>query len=161
MSGISSAAMRALAGQKEASLKETRAKLECAIQRLTAGTPLQVSPGAKINAMNVAREADVDRATLYRFHKPVLEKIRQITAKKSAVASAAKESKEREYRRLVEEAQKQVEALARINYQLETRIDELTDLLSARDHIINELRENPSLSASNLVSSVRPLRKPR
>jgi membrane-bound lytic murein transglycosylase B len=106
--------------------------LELALRRLANGNPTVVKKGTKISASSVAAEAGVDRVTLYRFHEPVLTEIRKIndTAPKTQLKESRSELaqtniKMKEYRRLVEEAQEEVAALARINYRLDARISEL------------------------------------
>lgn len=145
---ISDATQEALAAQKRGSVKQTREKLELALRRLANGNPQVVKKGTKISAASVSKEAGVDRVTLYRFHEPVLVEIRKIndTAPKvllkksrSEVVQAA--TKMKEYRQLVEEAQEEVSALARINYRLDARISELEALIRVRDSVIKGLKE--------------------
>jgi len=94
----------------------------------------------------VAKEAGVDRATLYRFHQPVLDAIQKFADEsKTAVKEARRslieaEAKLKEYRALVEEAQGEVAALARINYRLDARIHELEELIRVRDQVISDLQ---------------------
>ena len=126
---IPEATQEALAAQKRHSVKDTREKLELAVRRLVNGNPRIVKKGTRITAASVAKEAGVDRVTLYRFHEPVLVEIRKIndTAPKALLKESRSElaqsaAKQKEYRRLVEEAQEEVAALARINYRLDARI---------------------------------------
>jgi chromosome segregation ATPase len=139
----------ALAAQKRASVKETREKLELALRRLANGNPRVVKKGTKITAASVASEAGVERSTLYRFHAPVLDEIRKINdtapkalLKESRTELAQSEAKLKEYRHLVEEAQEEVAALARINYRLDARITELEELIRVRDGVIAGLQKN-------------------
>ncbi len=156
---IPEATQEALAAQKRHSVKDTREKLELAVRRLVNGNPRIVKKGTRITAASVAKEAGVDRVTLYRFHEPVLVEIRKIndTAPKALLKESRSElaqsaAKQKEYRRLVEEAQEEVAALARINYRLDARIAELEDLIRVRDGIIaglqKELNERGSKSKS-------------
>ena len=140
---IHEATQEALAAQKRQSVKETREKLELAVRRLVNGNPRIVKKGTKITAASVAKEAGVDRVTLYRFHEPVLVEIRKINdtapkalLKESRSELAKSEAKQKEYRRLVEEAQEEVAVLARINYRLDARIAELEELIRVRDEVI-------------------------
>ena len=142
------ATQEALAAQKRQSVKETRQKLELAVRRLVNGNPRIVKKGTKITAASVAKEAGVDRVTLYRFHEPVLVEIRKIndTAPKALLKESRSElaqsaAKQKEYRRLVEEAQEEVAALARINYRLDARIAELEELIRVRDGVIAGLQK--------------------
>jgi hypothetical protein len=50
-------------------------------------------------------------------------------------------AKLKEYRQLVEEAQEEVAALARINYRLDGRILELEQLIRVRDEVIAGLQK--------------------
>ncbi len=156
---ISEATQEALAAQKRGSVKETREKLELALRRLDNGNPRVVKKGTRISAASVAKEAGVDRVTLYRFHEPVLVEIRKIndTAPKALLKESRSEvaqadSKMKEYRKLVEEAQEDVAALARINYRLDARISELEELIRVRDGVIKSLKEqiNERDSKSNI-----------
>lgn len=144
---IHEATQEALAAQKRQSVKDTREKLELAVRRLANGNPRVVKKGTKITAASVAKEAGVDRVTLYRFHEPVLVEIRKIsdTAPKALLKESRSElaqsaAKQKEYRRLVEEAQEEVAALARINYRLDARISELEELIRVRDEVIAGLQ---------------------
>jgi uncharacterized coiled-coil protein SlyX len=145
---LSEAAQEALAQQKRKSVKDTRQKLELALRRLTNGNPRVVSKGTKISAASVAKEAGVDRVTLYRFHEPILVEIRRIndTTPKALLTESRSElaqnaTKLREYRKLTEEAQEEVVALARINYRLDARITELEALIRSRDEAITGLQK--------------------
>lgn len=144
---ISKATQDALAVQKRGSVKDTREKLELALRRLANGNPQIVKKGTKISAASVSKEAGIDRVTLYRFHEPVLVEIRKIndTAPKALLKESRSEAvqaatKMKEYRKLVEEAQEEVAALARINYRLDARISELEELIRVRDGVIKGLQ---------------------
>ncbi len=144
---ISEATQKALVAQKRQSVKETRRKLEDALQRLVNGNPQVVKNGTRISASSVTKEADVDRVTLYRFHEPILVDIRKINdtlpkaqLKESRSELAQASFKLKEYRQLVEEAQEEVAALARINYRLDGRIGELEELIRMRDEVIAGLQ---------------------
>jgi len=163
MSVIAEATQKALAAQKRQSVKNTRLKLELALHRLAHGTPHVVKKGTKISASSVAKEAGVDRATLYRFHEPVLSAIRSINdsapkalLKESRSELAQTNTKMKEYRRLVEDAQEEVTALARINYRLEARISELEELIRVRDERITDLQKQ--LNERKMKSNVARIR---
>ncbi|MBF8179761.1 TetR family transcriptional regulator [Herminiimonas contaminans] len=139
---------KALAAQKRQSIKETREKLELALHRLMHGKPKFVEKGTRITAVSVAKEAGVDRVTLYRFHEPVLVEIRKIndTAPKALLKQSRSElaqsaAKQKEYRKMVVEAQEEVATLARVNYRLDARIAELEEMLRVRDGVIAELQK--------------------
>jgi len=158
MSGISDATQKALVAQKQHSVKETRNKLQLALRRLVNGNPKIVNRGTKLTASSVAKEAGIDRVTLYRFHEPILTEIRKFNdsttkmlLKESRSALAETNIKLKEYRRLVEEAQEEVAALARINYRLDTRITELETMIRIRDEqissLLKQLNQQPSLKS--------------
>jgi hypothetical protein len=158
---IPEATQKALAAQKRQSVKETRQKLEDALRRLANGNPQVVKNGTRITAASVAKEAGVDRVTLYRFHEPILVDIRKIndTLPKSQLKESRSElaqasARLKEYRQLVEEAQEEVAALARINYRLDGRIAELQEMIRMRDEVIAGLQRqvNERESKSNVVS---------
>ena len=159
---IPEATQEALAAQKRQSVKDTREKLELAVRRLVNGNPRVVKKGTKITAASVAKEAGVDRVTLYRFHEPVLVEIRKIndTAPKALLKESRSElaqsaAKQKEYRRLVEEAQEEVAALARINYRLDARIAELEELIRVRDGVITGLQKQLNERDSKSTTVIR------
>ncbi len=148
MKTISETAQEALAHKKQQSVKNTRQKLELALRRLVNNNPRVVKKNTKISAASVAKEARVNRVTLYRFHEPVLVEIRKINdttpmslLKESRSQLAKATPKLREYRKLVEEAQEEVIALARINYRLDAKVSELEELIKGRDELINGLHK--------------------
>ena len=138
----------ALRGHKEASQAKTRQELELALARLRNGNPQKVKKGARITPAAVAKEAGVDRSTLYRFHEPVLTQIRklnektpkqQLEAKRTELADAL--AKAKEYRVMLEDAQDEIKAWARQNYMLSHRVQELEEMLRIRDRVIAELQQ--------------------
>lgn len=163
MNRISKPTQQALAAQKQRSVKETRQKLELALRRLANGNPRVVKKGTKISAAAVAEEAGVDRVTLYRFHEPVLTEIRKINdtepkakLKESRSELAQTNARLKEYRQLVEEAQEEVAALARINYRLDARIAELEGLIRVRDERIADLQKQ--VNERGTCAKVSPLK---
>ena len=161
MTTVPEASMEALAAHGRESVKETRQELELAVRRLVNGNPRQVPKGTKLTAASVCKEAGVDRATLYRFHEPVLTEIRRINdttpraqLKESRSELAATETKLKEYRALVEEAQAEVAALARVNYRLDARNKELEDLLRIRDEVISQLQQQVN-APKNVVRNIK------
>jgi len=151
------ATQKALAAQKRKSSGETREKLELAVRRLVDDNPNVVKKGTKLSVASVAKEAGVDRATLYRFHEPVLVEIRKINDTSSKVLLKERRSdlakatdKLKEYRRMVEEAQKETELLARINYRLNAQVKELKDTIRVRDEVISGLQKQLKERVSNL-----------
>lgn len=162
MSTAPEASLEALAAHGRDSVKETRLKLELAVRRLVNGNPQKVPKGTRLTAASVCKEAEVDRATLYRFHEPVLTEIRRINdttpraqLKESRSELATTEAKLKEYRALVEEAQAEVAALARVNYRLDARNKELEELLRIRDGVIKQLQEQvntPGVIVRNIKS---------
>lgn len=138
---------KALKAHKEESQCQTRQDLELALTRLKNGNPQRVIKGSPITAASVAKEADIDRSTLYRFHEPILTAIRKLndTTQKTrlqAKQGALEESitRMREYCRALEDAQAEMNSWARQNYVLSHRIQELEGLIRERDTIIAELR---------------------
>ena len=147
MSNGEDAPGKALVAHAQRSLRETRHKLELAVRRLVHGNPRVVPKGTKLSASSVAKEACVDRVTLYRFHEPILNEIRRRndSAPKAQLRSSRAQNREtemrlKEYRALVEQAQSEVAALARINYRLQARIDELESNQRVRDERIAALQ---------------------
>lgn len=137
----------ALAEFARQSMRATRHKLELAMRRLTHGNTRVVPKGTKISPASVAKEAGVDRSTLYRFHEPILAEIRNVKDAKPKTELRESRAKTRqvverlkEYRLLTEKAQAEVTALARINYRLQARIDELESKLKVRDERIAALQ---------------------
>lgn len=162
MTGVPEASLEALAAHGRDSVKETRQKLELAVRRLVNGNPQIVPKGTKLTAASVCKEAVVDRATLYRFHEPVLTEIRHINdttpraqLKESRSELATTEAKLKEYRTLVEEAQAEVAALARINYRLDARNKELEELLRIRDGVIAQLQQQVNSSTKGIVRNIK------
>ena len=161
MTTVPEASLEALAAHGRESVKETRQELELAVRRLVNGNPRQVPKGTTLTAASVCKEAGVDRATLYRFHEPVLTEIRRINdttpraqLKESRSELAATETKLKEYRALVEEAQAEVAALARVNYRLDARNKELEDLLRIRDEVISQLQQQVN-APKNVVRNIK------
>lgn len=143
---------------------QTRQKLISAIERLLTGMPQNVMPGTTISAKSVAAEARVDRTTLYRFHKDILaiinghlshskpdqEKVDTVEKRESSSGKLT------EYKNLLREAQQQVAMLARHQYDLSNRIDELNNELARKDRIIAELtRRITELSVSSGVHALK------
>lgn len=148
MKVISTATQEAATLRQRESIKATRSKLESALERLVNDAPNIVKKGVKVSAAAVCAEAGVDRATLYRFHEPVLTAIRRINeatpnakVKEKHADLVRARTKEREYRELAEDAQRETAALARINYRLQARVSELEEQLRNRDLIIRRYQE--------------------
>lgn len=158
---LSEATQKALDAQKRRSVRRTRKQLELALIRLLDGTPRVVKHGTKVSATSVAKEAGIDRVTLYRYHEPILVEIRRINnsapkakLKESQSELAQADKRLKEYRKLVEEAQQEVMALARENNRLDGRIAELEELIRVRDNIIEGLqRQLNARGAKNILKS--------
>jgi chromosome segregation ATPase len=97
--------------------------------------------------ITVASNKEVDRATLYRHHEPILTEIRKLNdatpkkkleVKQGELAEAT--AKIREYREMVEELQAELVSWARQNYALNHRAQELEDLRRQRDQQIEGLQ---------------------
>lgn len=148
MNDVAARAGQGLAAHTRQSLRETRRKLDLALGRLVKGNPRVVKKGVRLSASSVAQEAGVDRATIYRYHEPILTEIRRINdsgtkakLEASRVHSNEATARLKEYRNLAEQAQEEVAALARINYRLQARIDDLEDCLRVRDQRIAEMQK--------------------
>lgn len=157
---LTAASKTALAAKQQETMKSSRQRLELALRRIVNGNPHVVAKGAKPSASAVAKEAGVDRVTLYRFHQPILDEIRrlgdatpraQLRKRQSDLAQAA--ARLAEYRKLVEDAQAEVTLLARENYRLQSRVTEVEALLQVRDKTIVGLQKQV-----NLPSTPVPLR---
>lgn len=149
-----------LKAHQEASQRQTREELELALVRLQNGNPQRVKRGASITASSVAKEAAVDRSTLYRYHEPILTKIRrlndatptkQLQAKRGELAEAL--SRAREYREALENSRAEITEWANQNYALSHRVQELEESLRQRDAIISNLQ-----ARLKSVENVSPLR---
>jgi hypothetical protein len=155
----------ALRAHKEASQRQTRQELEFALARLKNGNPRRVKRGAAISATTVAREAGIDRSTLYRFHEPILTTIRkhndaapkqQLEAKQGELREAR--SKARKYREALEAARDEMTAWARQNYALAHRVQELEAFLRQREKLIADLQARSAETgrSSSLKLASRP-----
>ena len=160
MSPLTTGNTEALRSYRDATHTKTRQALELALARLRNGNPRKVEKGARITPVAVAREAGVDRSTLYRFHEPVLTQIRklnetaprqQLEAKRTALAEAL--GKAKEYRKILEDAQEEIKAWARQNYALSHRALELEELLLIRDQVIEQLQQQ--INAKQKVIELR------
>jgi|GEM_PF-2994992 septal ring factor EnvC (AmiA/AmiB activator) len=137
-----------LGEHKERSLKTTREQLELALARILEGKPRWIKPGRAASALSVAKEAQIDRSTLYRYHADFLDKLKRATnatadrlldSKRGELSRA--QDKAREYRNMAEDLQSELEALARQNYALSHRLQELEEMIQARDAVIADLQE--------------------
>ena len=152
--------IKALKAYKSGSQAETRLELERALVRLRNGHTKRVPQNAKINASTLAKEAGVERSTIYRYHSAILNEVQRITNSASTTRLKEKQGelaqaigKAKEYRQILEEAQVHKEALKRENYRLQHRIDELEAFLKQRDEVISELQRK-----TNSDQTVVPLR---
>lgn len=147
--------VEALRSHKAESLKKTRHELELAVRRIVNGNPHRVEKGTPLTPASVAKEANVERSTLYRYHEPVLTDIRRINdatpqqklrEKHSELAGV--KAKAKEYRDLLEDEQANLAQMARQNYALNMRIKELEGVVRDRDVLIAELQS----SGTNVTS---------
>lgn len=139
--------VEALRSHKAESLKKTRQELELAVRRIVNGNPQRVKKGTPLSPSSVAKEANVERSTLYRYHEPVLTDVRRINEatpqqklreKHTELADAKAKSKE--YREMLEEEQANLAQIARQNYALNMRIKELEGIVRDRDLLIDEIQ---------------------
>lgn len=137
-----------LVEHKARSVKATREQLELALARILEGKPKRVQPGTSASALSVAKEAQVDRSTLYRYHPDFLDKLKRATNSTTDKLLESKrgelsrtQARAREYRNIAEDLHAEMEAVARNNYTLSHRVQELEDLLRQRDAVIADLQE--------------------
>jgi chromosome segregation ATPase len=137
-----------LKAHQEESQRQTRRDLELALARLRNGNPRRAKRGASITASSVAKEAGIERSTLYRYHEPILTEIRklndatptkQLKIKRGELAEAL--SRTQEYREALEEARVEMTEWAKQNYALSHRVQELEESLLRRDAMISDLQK--------------------
>lgn len=133
----------------------TRGRLDRALNNLIALK--KQKPGTRINPATVAREAGLDRATIYRYHTPILLAIRALKATEVEQAGQRSEQAGSALRRLAQEAQADVAALARINYRISAEQSELKKLVGLKEQRIVELEEH----IAQLNAEIGSLRKER
>ncbi len=157
---ISTGNAEALKAYRHDSLVKTRMELEKALSRLLNGETRIVGKGKKVTPASVAKEAGVNRSTLYRYHEPILTEIRRLTdakpqAKlKSKCSELAKAlARMKDYREILEETQTELELIARQNYALNQRNKELDQLLQQRNVLIKDLQRR-----FNQCSKVAPIK---
>ena len=138
----------AFRAQRLEMLQKTHRGLQQAILRIVNGRPKRVVKGSKLTINNVAKEAGIDRSTIYKYHSAILNEIHSrknatstamLKEKKSDLARASDQV--RQYRKMTEEAQAEIESFAQVNYRLNHRIKELEALLTQRDKVINDLQK--------------------
>lgn len=117
---------------------ETIAQLEAAFSRIATCQPEEDLQSVRLTASTLAKEAGIDRATIYRSYPEFIAKIQEYN---SAYKLKSVTEREKEYRKLVEEAQHQVSCLANINYRLKTREDALEKRIQEQDQMIATLRK--------------------
>lgn len=137
-----------LIDHKARSVKATREQLELALARILEGKPKRVKPGTAASALSVAKEAQVDRSTLYRYHADFLDKVKRATNSTADQRLESKrgelsrlQAKAREYKNIADDLQAELEAVARSNYALSHRMHELEELLRQRDAVIADLQQ--------------------
>lgn len=137
---------------QQESLARTREKLEVALGTLVSAK--KSSPGTvKINPSSVARAAGVDRATLYRYHASLLGAIESAQLAEPEEVKARAALRTLDLRKLAEDAQAEVAALARINYRLNAEHAAMSEALEQKDRIVADLRRQ--LAALALEHSSR------
>jgi chromosome segregation ATPase len=153
-----------LVEHKTRSVKTTREQLELALARILEGKPKRVKPGTPVSALSVTKEAQVDRSTLYRYHTEFLDKLKraansttdQLLESKRGELSRT-QAKAREYRNIAEDLQSELEAIARNNYALSHRVQELEEQIRQRDTIIADLQAR--LAGTENVMVLKSLNK--
>ncbi len=138
----------ALKAYKSESQAGTRLELEKALARLRNGHTKNVPQNSKINASTLAKEAGVERSTIYRYHSAILNEVHRITNSAATTRLQEKHSeliqaevKAKEYRQLLEKYQADKEILKQENYRLQHRIDELEIILKQRNEIMDEFHK--------------------
>jgi hypothetical protein len=147
--------LAALEAHAQRSQEATREALELAFARVRLGNTKMVPKGTRVSATSVAKEAGVDRVTLYRFHQPVLLEIRKFLGKTpnqklqaSREALSKADDGMRELRRLAEDAQEAEGKLARINHRLAAQVAALEEQLAIRDKKIEDLQRRLAKATS-------------
>ena len=144
-------------------MEKTHGELQSAILRIVNGRPRRVPKGSKLTANNVAKEAGVDRSTIYKFHSSILSEIQtrnnatpKAVLKEKRTELARARHRVKEYRQMTEEAQADKEKLLQVNYRLNQRIKDLEKLLVQRDTVIKELQKDLNIKSRK---KVLPLKK--
>ena len=130
-------------------MEKTHGELQSAILRIVNGRPRRVPKGSRLTVNNVAKEAGVDRSTIYKYHAAVLSDIhtrnnatpKAVLKEKRGELSRAQD-RVKDYRRLTAEAQADKEKLLQVNYRLNRQIKYLEALLKQRDKVIKELQKD-------------------
>jgi predicted transcriptional regulator len=142
-------------------MEKTHGELQSAISRIVNGRPRRVPKGSKLTVNNVAKEAGVDRSTIYKFHSAILSDIQSrnsttpkavLKEKRSELAQATERVKG--YRQMTQEAQADKEKLLQVNYRLNQRTKDLEKLLEQRDKVIKELQKKLNARDSGKVASL-------
>lgn len=135
--------------------KASREMVEAAFVRLISGQTEKVPTGTRPTVSALALETGVDRTTIYRSYPDLIDRIHQAD---SGLTRHAKESREKEYRALAEEAQQQVRLLANINYRQKLREEALEQQLKDQEHLTSQLRKRINeleLDASTTLRRVK------
>jgi ACT domain-containing protein len=134
-------------GVQRLDMQKTYRGLQHAVLRIVNGGPKRVAKDSKLTISNVAKEAGVDRSTIYKYHPAILN---EIHSRKNATPMVRLKDKNtelgraldqvRQYRKTAEEARADIERFAQVNYRLNHRIKELEALLAQRDKVIKGLQ---------------------
>jgi len=132
---------------KTVAKEKTFQELLGAIARIQEGTSQLLPPGTRLTVSTLAKEAGINRATIYKYHPDIIARIellnkfdskQQLKEKRSELSKARDSAKV--YRKLLGQAQKDKEHLVRINYQLTHQLEELERRLGQRDEVIAALK---------------------
>ena len=139
-------------------MEKTHGELQSAISRILNGRPRRVPKGSKLTVNNVAKEAGVDRSTIYKFHSSILNEVqtrnnatpKEVLKEKRTELGQARE-RVKEYRQMTEAAQADKEKLLQVNYRLNQKLKDLEKLLTQRDKVIKELQKELNLKNRKTV----------
>ena len=143
-------------------MEKTHGELQSAILRIVNGRPRRVPKGSRLTVNNVAKEAGVDRSTIYKYHATVLSDIhtrnnatpKAVLKEKRGELSRAQD-RVKDYRRLTAEAQADKEKLLQVNYRLNRQIKYLEALLKQRDKVIKELQKDLNFKSRKKVVGLK------
>lgn len=141
-------AISALAQNRVEVEEKTHFKLLQAINRIKNGVPetFKLKPAGKVTGAQLAKEADVSRASLYGNHKILLKELEKINSKRSLSATAKRklaEKKTEVEKETIRQLTDSKELLAQENYRineenkdLKRKIETLMSQLDARENVI-------------------------
>lgn len=130
------------AGSRQDSLLSTKKKLREAIQRIREYRTRIVRPGTKLSVDSVAKEAEVARSSIYRYHPDMIAEIRG-EKKSGAIPTTAKDRKA---------SAELEEKLRKANQRIRDLEDQLMKVLRENHFLQRALREEREKTAGNVVA---------